>query len=96
MLTMLRLLTRHRDLLYMLSRRDVTVKYKQSIMGFLWAILMPLLNTAIFSLVFMRVAPVQTRVPYPLFAFCGLLAWNFTASALRGPAVRGRGGTGPG
>jgi ABC-type polysaccharide/polyol phosphate export permease len=46
MLTMLRLLTRHRDLLYMLSRRDVTVKYKQSIMGFLWAILMPLLITS--------------------------------------------------
>jgi ABC-type polysaccharide/polyol phosphate export permease len=46
MLTMFRLLTRHRDLLYMLSRRDVTVKYKQSIMGFLWAILMPLLITS--------------------------------------------------
>ena len=46
MLTMLRLLTRHRDLLDMLSRRDVTVKYKQSIMGFLWAILMPLLITS--------------------------------------------------
>jgi ABC-type polysaccharide/polyol phosphate export permease len=46
MLTMLRLLRRHRDLLYMLSRRDVTVKYKQSIMGFLWAILMPLLITS--------------------------------------------------
>lgn len=46
MLTMLRLLSRHRDLLYMLSRRDVTVKYKQSIMGFLWAILMPLLITS--------------------------------------------------
>jgi len=46
MLTMLRLLARHRDLLYMLSRRDVTVKYKQSIMGVLWAILMPLLITS--------------------------------------------------
>ena len=46
MLAMLRMLSRHRDLLYMLSRRDVTVKYKQSIMGFLWAILMPLLITS--------------------------------------------------
>src|SRR5215471_12154907 len=46
MLAMLRTLRRHRDLLYMLSRRDVTVKYKQSIMGFLWAILMPLLITS--------------------------------------------------
>lgn len=46
MLAMFRLLRRHRDLLYMLSRRDVTVKYKQSIMGILWAILMPLLITS--------------------------------------------------
>lgn len=46
MMAMLRMLSRHRDLLYMLSRRDVTVKYKQSIMGFLWAILMPMLITS--------------------------------------------------
>jgi ABC-type polysaccharide/polyol phosphate export permease len=46
MIAMVRLLGRHRDLLYMLSRRDITVKYKQSIMGFLWAILMPLLITS--------------------------------------------------
>jgi ABC-type polysaccharide/polyol phosphate export permease len=46
MLKMARLLSRHRDLLYMLSRRDVTVKYKQSIMGLLWAVLMPLLITS--------------------------------------------------
>ena len=46
MLAMIRLLSRHRDLLYMLSRRDVTVKYKQSIMGLLWAILMPMLITS--------------------------------------------------
>src|SRR5262245_38471808 len=45
MLAMFRTLRRHRDLLYMLSRRDITVKYKQSIMGFLWAILMPMLIT---------------------------------------------------
>ena len=46
MIAMFRQLSRHRDLLYMLSRRDITVKYKQSIMGFLWAILMPLLITS--------------------------------------------------
>lgn len=46
MMAMLRTLSRHRDLLYMLSRRDITVKYKQSIMGFLWAILMPMLITS--------------------------------------------------
>src|SRR5215510_1999175 len=46
MIAMLRTLRRHRDLLYMLARRDITVKYKQSIMGFLWAILMPMLITS--------------------------------------------------
>ena len=72
-----------RELLYQLTARDLLLRYKQTAMGFAWAVLMPLMNTAIFSVVFMRVAPVQTRVPYPLFAFCGLLVWNFTASALR-------------
>ena len=72
-----------RELLYQMTARDLMLRYKQTAMGFAWAVLMPLLNTAIFSLVFMHVAPVQTRVAYPLFAYCGLLVWNFTASALR-------------
>lgn len=72
-----------RELLVQMTSRDLLLRYKQTAMGFGWAILMPLLNTAIFSVVFMRVAPVETRVPYPLFAYCGLLVWNFTASALR-------------
>jgi homopolymeric O-antigen transport system permease protein len=72
-----------RELLYQMVARDLLLRYKQTVMGVGWALLMPLLNTAIFSLVFMRVTSVQTRVPYPLFAYCGLLVWNFTASALR-------------
>lgn len=72
-----------RELFVQMTTRDLLLRYKQTAAGFAWAILMPLLNTAIFSVVFMRVAPVQTRVSYPLFAYCGLLAWNFTASSLR-------------
>jgi lipopolysaccharide transport system permease protein len=72
-----------RELLFQMTSRDLLLRYKQTAMGFSWALLMPLLNTAIFSIVFMRVAPVHTQVPYPLFAYCGLLVWNFTASALR-------------
>jgi ABC-type polysaccharide/polyol phosphate export permease len=72
-----------RELLFQMTSRDLRLRYKQTAMGFGWAVLMPLLNTAIFSVVFMRVAPVETPVPYPLFAYCGLLTWNFTASALR-------------
>ena len=41
------------------------------------------MNTAVFSVIFTRVAPIETPVPYPLFAFCGLLVWNFFASSLR-------------
>jgi lipopolysaccharide transport system permease protein len=44
---------------------------------------MPLVNTAVFSVVFTRVAPLDVGVPYPLFAFCGLLVWNFFSSSLK-------------
>jgi lipopolysaccharide transport system permease protein len=73
----------YRELLVQMTRRDLILRYKQTIMGFGWAVFMPLLNTAVFSVIFMRVAPVETGVPYPAFAYCGLLAWNFFASSLR-------------
>jgi ABC-type polysaccharide/polyol phosphate export permease len=44
---------------------------------------MPLMNTVVFSVIFTKVAPIPVDVPYPLFAYLGLLTWNFTASALR-------------
>jgi len=73
----------YRELLYEMTRRDLLIRYKQTIMGFGWAVFMPLVNTAVFSVIFTRVAPIDTPVPYPLFAYCGLLAWNFSASTLR-------------
>jgi len=73
----------YRELLYEMTRRDLLIRYKQTIMGFGWAVFMPLVNTAVFSVIFTRVAPIETEVPYPLFAYLGLLTWNFTASALR-------------
>lgn len=73
----------YRELLARMTARDLLLRYKQTMMGFGWAIFMPLINTIIFSVVFMRVAPIDTGVPYPLFAFCGLLCWNFFASSLR-------------
>jgi ABC-type polysaccharide/polyol phosphate export permease len=72
-----------RELLYQMTSRDLLLRYKQTAMGFGWALLTPVLNTLIFSIVFMRVAPLDTAVPYPVFAYCGLLTWNFTASSLR-------------
>jgi len=72
-----------RELLYQMTRRDLLLRYKQTVMGFGWAIFMPLVNTAVFSVIFTRVAPLDMDMPYPLFAYCGLLAWNFSASSFR-------------
>src|SRR5258706_13768935 len=52
-------------------------------MGFGWAVFMPLINAVVLSVIFTRVGPLHVDVPYPLFAYLGLLTWNFTASALR-------------
>ena len=59
----------YRELLVQMTRRDLLLRYKQTIMGFGWAIFMPLVNTIIFSVVFTRVAPIDTGLPYPLYAF---------------------------
>src|SRR6476646_6109609 len=71
------------ELLVQMTKRDLLLRYKQTVMGFGWAVFMPLVNTAVFSVIFTRVAPLQTGVPYPVFAFCGLWVWSFFASALR-------------
>jgi lipopolysaccharide transport system permease protein len=73
----------YRELLVRMTSRDLLLRYKQTVMGFGWAIFMPLVNTAIFSVIFTRVAAIDVGMPYPLYAFCGLIAWNFFASALR-------------
>jgi lipopolysaccharide transport system permease protein len=72
-----------RELLLQMVRRDLLIRYKQSVMGFAWAIFMPLVNTILFSAVFMRVAPIEVGMPYPLFAFSGLLVWNLFSMALK-------------
>jgi ABC-2 type transport system permease protein/lipopolysaccharide transport system permease protein len=73
----------YRELLFRMTTRDLMVRYKQSVMGFGWAIFTPLVNTALFSVIFTRVARVDTAAPYPIYAFTGLLFWNFFASSLR-------------
>jgi ABC-type polysaccharide/polyol phosphate export permease len=73
----------YRELLYRMTARDLLVRYKQAVMGFGWAIFMPIVNTVLFSVIFTRVAKLETDVPYPIFAYTGLMFWNFFASALR-------------
>jgi lipopolysaccharide transport system permease protein len=73
----------HRELLFLLAWRDATVRYKQSVVGIGWAAIQPLLMMAIFSVVFGRFAKLPSDgVPYPLFALCALLPWNYFARAL--------------
>jgi lipopolysaccharide transport system permease protein len=73
----------YRELLIQMTRRDLLLRYKQTVMGVGWAVFMPLVNTIVFSLVFMRAVRVDVGMPYPLYAYTGLLAWNFVTSALR-------------
>src|SRR4026207_2394587 len=73
----------YRELLVRMTARDLLLRYKQTVMGFGWAIFMPLVNTAIFSVIFTRVATIDVGTACPVCAVCGLVAWNFFASALR-------------
>lgn len=71
----------YRDLFWALVQRDVKVRYKQAALGLMWAILQPLLTMVVFSVFFGRFAGIETHsnVPYPLFAFAGLLPWQLFA-----------------
>src|SRR5262245_11079153 len=72
-----------RELLYFLTWRDVKVRYKQTSLGVAWAILQPLLTMLIFTLFFGRLAGVPSEnIPYPVFAYAGLLAWTFFSNAI--------------
>ncbi|HVX15442.1 MAG TPA: ABC transporter permease [Pirellulales bacterium] len=76
-------LWRYRELLYFLTWRDVKVRYKQTLLGAAWAVLQPAMMMIVFTIFFGRMANVQTDdLPYPLFAFCGLLPWTFFAAAI--------------
>jgi lipopolysaccharide transport system permease protein len=71
-----------RELLYFLSLRDVKVRYKQTVLGIAWAVLQPLVQMVIFTLIFSRMAAVKTDTAYPVFAFAGLLGWQLFQSSL--------------
>jgi lipopolysaccharide transport system permease protein len=76
-------LWRYRELLGFLVWRDVKVRYKQTVLGAAWAILQPLMTMIVFSIFFARMAGVSSgSLPYPIFAFAGLLPWTFFANAV--------------
>lgn len=79
----LRDLWQYRDLLYILTQRDIKVRYKQTILGAAWAIIQPLFTMLIFTIFFGRLAGVASDgVPYPIFAYAGLLPWTFFSNAV--------------
>ncbi len=76
-------LWRYRELFYFLTWRDVKVRYKQTSLGAAWAVLQPLGNMLLFTLLFGRLAKLPSDgIPYPLFAYAGLLPWTFFANAV--------------
>lgn len=79
----LRDLWQYRDLLYILTMRDIKVRYKQTLLGAAWAIIQPLFTMLIFTLFFGRLAGMPSDgVPYPIFAYAGLLPWTFFSNAV--------------
>lgn len=76
-------LWRYRELIYFLTWRDVKVRYKQTVLGAGWAILQPLINMVVLSLIFGRFANMPTDgIPRPIFTFTALLPWGLFAKAL--------------
>ena len=71
-----------REILYFLAWRDIKVRYKQTVLGMAWAILQPLAMMLISTLVFNRMAGINTDIPYPVYVFAGLLPWQLFQSAL--------------
>ncbi|HEX6036216.1 MAG TPA: ABC transporter permease [Anaerolineales bacterium] len=78
----LRELWEHRELLYFLAWREVKVRYKQTAMGAMWALLQPLLTMLLFTLLFRRLGLPSGDVPYPLFTLAGVVPWTFFANGL--------------
>lgn len=78
----------YRELLYFLAWRDVKVRYKQTALGVLWAIIQPLLTMMIFTVLFGRLAKLPSDgVPLPIFYFSGLLPWIYVSTTVSNAAM---------
>jgi lipopolysaccharide transport system permease protein len=78
-------LWRYRELFQVLAARDIAVRYKQTVIGVLWALIQPLLTMIILTVIFSKVAKLPSAgIPYPLFVFGGILPWLFVSASLTG------------
>jgi lipopolysaccharide transport system permease protein len=75
---------RYRELFHVLAWRDLAVRYKQTVIGVLWALIRPILTMLVFTIIFSRIArlPSDGNAPYSLMVFAGILPWTFFATGL--------------
>jgi lipopolysaccharide transport system permease protein len=77
----------YRELAWVLTERDIKVRYKQTVLGFAWAIIQPVTLMAVFSIFFGGLAKMPSDgLPYPIFVYAGLLPWTFFSNAIAGSA----------
>jgi len=73
----------YRELLYFMAWRNVTVRYKQTLLGVSWAILQPFMTMIVFSIFFGKLGNIPSDgIPYPVFAYCALLPWQLFAHSM--------------
>ncbi|BAZ02162.1 ABC-2 type transporter [Tolypothrix tenuis PCC 7101] len=76
-------LWKYRELFYFLAWRDILVRYKQTVIGFAWALIRPFLTMVVFTIVFGNIAKLPSGgAPYPILVFSALLPWQFFSNAL--------------
>jgi len=77
-------LWRYRELFYILSWRDISVRYKQTVIGVLWALIRPVLTMVVFTVIFGKMAkfPSDGNAPYAIMVYAGMLPWQFFSSAI--------------
>jgi lipopolysaccharide transport system permease protein len=77
-------LWRFRELFLVMAWRDISVRYKQAVLGIIWAVLQPVVTMVVFTFIFNRVGKIESgdATPYPIFLYVGLLFWQFHSSTL--------------
>ncbi|MCP4680997.1 MAG: ABC transporter permease [Desulfobacterales bacterium] len=79
----LKQIRQYRELFYFLTKRDIKVRYKQTVLGGLWAVIQPVFTMIVFTLFFGRLAKIPSDgIPYPIFVYAGLLPWTYFSNAL--------------
>jgi len=74
----------YRELFFFMVWRDIKIRYKQTVLGALWAVIQPFVTMVVFTLIFGTLAGMKSDdLPHPIFYYCGMLPWTYFAGALR-------------